>query len=114
MFSSEEHSDLFKDDLKVMTNCPLCGYYYNPVKAQILEENEEAHLIHITCNKCKASVVAVVLDTAMGLSSIGLVTDLDPEDVLKFKNMPVLSADEVLDIHEEIIKCENIKELINK
>jgi hypothetical protein len=36
----------------------------------------------------------------MGINSIGLVTDLTAEDVLKFKNYPAISSDDVILIHQ--------------
>lgn len=108
----ESQPDFFEDDLKVISNCPLCGARYNPMKADILEENEEAHLIHITCNKCRVSVLAMILHTSMGMSSVGLVTDLTPEDVLKFKNKKDISADDIINFHKKLLKKDSFKELI--
>lgn len=100
----QKQPDFSEDDLKIVTHCPLCEAKYNPLKAKVLDEGEEVHLLHITCDKCGSAVVAVILNTAMGMSSVGLLTDLTPEDVLKFKDRQAVDADDVLSIHQELSK----------
>lgn len=92
----------FHEGIKLVSYCPLCETQYNVRKAKVLEEHEDAQLIHIKCTKCKASVVAVIVMNQMGVSSVGLVSDLTSDEVAKFGNMHTISADEVLAIHNEL------------
>ncbi len=66
----------------------------------MVEENDEAHLIHIECRNCGSSIVALVLTGTMGISSVGLVTDLTSEDVQRFKGGNEVTVDDVIDLHQ--------------
>lgn len=68
--------------------------------AQILEEREDAHLVHTVCRKCSSSIVALVLTGGLGISSVGLVTDLNGQEVLKFRALAPIGADDVIDAHQ--------------
>jgi len=87
--------DLFNESLRVVsTHCPVCNSRYK----------NDAHLVHITCQQCRSAILAVVLVNGTGISSIGLVTDLTSEDVLKFRDAGALTHDDVIDLHQFITK----------
>lgn len=88
------------EHLRVISACPICNARYHAAELKILDEHNDAQLVHITCRKCQSSVVAVVLVNPLGVSSIGLVTDLSGEEVLKFRQMSAISSDDVLDVHQ--------------
>lgn len=88
------------DTLRLISTCPLCNTQYNPLSAKVLEEREDAHLVHIQCRRCESSIVAVVVMGGVGVSSIGLITDLTSEDVLRFKDVDALSGDELLAMYQ--------------
>jgi len=95
-------AELFEEsfeNLRVISSCPICNARYHSAELKILEERNEAKLVYIQCRKCRSSVLAVVLANQLGVSSVGLVTDLSGEDVLKFRRQPVVSGDDVLDLH---------------
>lgn len=105
--------NFFGDGLKLISHCPICNAKHNILKAKVLEEKKGSHLIHVTCDKCKSSIIALVLSNPLGISSIGLVTDLDSEEVLKFKEGKNITPDEIIEFHKKLEKRENfIKKLI--
>lgn len=85
--------------MKLISVCPLCEEHYNPTEAQLVGEAEDSHLLHITCRKCRNSIIALVLVSQGGVSSVGLVTDLNFEDVIKFRASQEVSYDDVLEMH---------------
>lgn len=87
------------ESLRLISYCPLCNTHYNPLAAEILEERDDAHLIHVECRKCGSSIVALVLTGGVGVSSVGLVTDLSGEEVLKFRSRDTIRVDDVLAMH---------------
>ncbi len=87
------------DGLRLISYCPLCERSYNPLKARVLEERDDAHLVHMQCAACGSSIVALILSSSVGLTSVGLITDLTGDDVLHFKDVGQVSADEVLELH---------------
>jgi len=70
------------------------------MEAKVLDEKEDGHLLHIRCKKCWNSILALVLVSNVGVSSVGLVTDLVFEDVQKFRAEDAeVTVDDVLEIH---------------
>lgn len=81
--------------------CPMCETNYNPMEARVLGEKEDGHLLHIRCKKCWNSILALVLVSNAGVSSVGLITDLTYEDVRKFsKQEAPVSTDDVISVHQ--------------
>ena len=73
---------------------------------KIIEENDEAHLIHIECQKCGTLVLALIQLDFPQISSQGLVTDLLSSEVKKFKTMAPVNPDDVIDLHYLLKKQE--------
>ena len=86
----------------MISYCPLCETSYNPMEARVLGEKEDGHLLHIRCKKCWNSILALVLVSNVGVSSVGLVTDLTYEDVVKFREAPTegVTLDDVISVHQ--------------
>ncbi|MBI2483367.1 hypothetical protein HYV74_04315 [Candidatus Uhrbacteria bacterium] len=68
----------------------------------MIEDRGDQHLMHIRCKKCAHSILALVLTSGMGVSSMGLLTDLAFEDVLKFRDAAPLTLDDVIGFHEHL------------
>ncbi len=100
MQSKKRSHSLSGDTLRLISYCPLCESSYNPLRAKVLEEKDDAHLLHIQCSSCGSSVVALLFTSGTGPTSIGLVTDLTSEDVLRFKDESIVSTDEVISVHQ--------------
>lgn len=90
----------FEEGLKFISSCPVCQHQYNPIEAKILTERENAHLLYIKCQRCQAAILALVRASQMGLTSIGLITDLDSHEVSRFK-VPITS-NAILDIYQAV------------
>lgn len=79
----------------------------------MLEEKSGAHLIHVTCQKCESSIVAVIMTGGIGVSSVGLITDLTGDDVLRFKNAKPISSDDVIEAYELTRQQPNAGQLLD-
>lgn len=113
-FSNYQSSDFPLESLRLMTTCPICNTQYNPVAAKIVEEREQAHLIHIQCKNCGSSIVAVIMIGGLGISTVGLICDLTSDDVFKFKDSKRVSTDDVISIHQILTKNSLINSLIGQ
>jgi len=102
----------FDEGLKLIAYCPLCDASITPQKAKIVESRDDLHLVHIQCQKCQGYILALMLKTAGGLSSIGLITDLNFNDVFKFKDGQKIEADEVLKIYQALNKKDIVKQIL--
>lgn len=92
--------NLFNDSQTLITHCPVCSVRYYPLEARIIEEGDSNHLVYIKCQKCQASVLAVITTNSMGISSIGLITDLAADDISKFRQAKSIECDDVIEMHQ--------------
>ncbi|MBI5733508.1 MAG: hypothetical protein HY973_01000 [Candidatus Kerfeldbacteria bacterium] len=90
--------------LRLISYCPLCEAPTKPLRARILEDKAGGNLIHLQCANCHSSMLALVVNSPFGITSIGLITDLTSDDVLRFKDKAGLTADEVLEVHQLLYK----------
>ena len=100
MRNKESKTNPIQEGLHLMNQCPVCKGNYEPNESNILKENGSAHLGHITCPHCHNSILAVVLATSAGLSSVGMMTDLKADDVLRLYGRETITEDELLNFHE--------------
>jgi hypothetical protein len=92
--------NLFNDNPTLISHCPVCNLRFNPLEARVLEEKDNTHLVHIQCRHCQAAILALIIGNNLGISSIGLITDLNSDDVLRFKNVKAISCDDVIEVHQ--------------
>lgn len=82
-----------------MKQCPLCGLDYTENSFSLIDQEEESKLIHLACPHCSQSVLAFVVLSRLGLSSIGILTDLTAEDAIRFQTREPISENEILSFH---------------
>jgi hypothetical protein len=66
----------------------------------LVEEQEDMSLFHLECQQCHASVLAIVTETGVGVSSVGALTDLSPEDTAHVFGADPISEDDLLSFHD--------------
>ena len=98
--SFNEMSPMYDEGFKLISYCPFCATSYNPQEARVLGEKEESHLLHIQCGNCANAIIALVLISAAGVSSVGLVTDLGFDEVNRFKENALITTNDVIDAHD--------------
>jgi hypothetical protein len=96
---SAQPSQFYDEGIKLISYCPLCESSYNPQQTRVLGEKEDSHLLHIQCGNCSNAILALVLISAVGVSSVGLVTDLAHDEVDRFKDAAAISTDDVIEVH---------------
>ncbi|MFH1429986.1 MAG: hypothetical protein ABIG71_00505 [Candidatus Uhrbacteria bacterium] len=106
MHSSRRSPQFFQESLRLISYCPVCDTSYNPMEARVIDERDDKHLMHIRCKKCAHSILALVLTSSMGVSSMGLLTDLTFDDVTKFRDAEPISVDDVIVFHQLLEKKE--------
>lgn len=96
----EKLFNLFSDNPTLITNCPVCNVRFDPLEARVIKERENAHLVYIKCRHCSSAILAVIVANSSGISSVGLITDLSSDDVLKFESVPAINCDDVIEVHQ--------------
>ena len=84
--------------------CPLCESKYDSFRAKVIDSRGDSRLLHTQCSKCGAYIISLISATPFGLSSIGIISDLSSDDVLKFKDQPKITCDDVIEFHQIIAK----------
>jgi len=87
------------EHLKLVAYCPLCETRSNPVDARLLGTDGDTQLMHVTCRKCGSACLSLVLVSRVGASSVGLVTDLTYDDVMRFRRAQTVGIDDVIETH---------------
>ncbi|MFH1890175.1 MAG: hypothetical protein ABIJ91_01230 [Candidatus Kuenenbacteria bacterium] len=87
---------------EITTFCPLCEKDYNPKNIQTVEQTTEAALIHTKCPKCQTAVLSLLYKDLIGINLIGMITDMDFNDVVKFKDADCIDEDNVLEAYQMI------------
>ena len=87
-----------KKDLVIF--CPLCNKEYYPRDLRTVESAGPAVLVHSHCPVCNISVLSLMYKDILGITLVGMATDLNYDDVLKFKDSQPVSYDNLLDIYD--------------
>lgn len=97
-------TDRAAQGLRLVSYCPVCEVRSKSMLARTLGTKGETKLMHIKCHKCQNAFLALVLVNQVGASSIGLLTDLGYEDVLRFGSQQNISVNDVIAVHEQLTK----------
>ena len=97
----DNHS-IINSSLRLIKQCPVCSTKYVSRKVQIIDYAESGVLLHFSCPTCFSSLLANVTEMPFGLVGSAMLTDLQAEEVLKFKNKEKVTSDDVLDVYERL------------
>lgn len=91
--------DIF-DSIKFIQTCPLCKTAYDKQGIRLVMGEESTHWLHITCPQCLSALMAVVVTSQHGMSSVGMLTDFNYDDAIRFRDERAISADDCLTLHQ--------------
>lgn len=98
--------------LKLVSDCPVCRRKNFPSDIKMVEEGEDAHLLHVRCRSCGGCIMVLVSFGLEGMNVFGVLTDLGPEEAAIALNRKPLSADDVLNVHEVLRNKNFFTELV--
>lgn len=83
--------------LMALMKCESCGQQYAAANVNVLGHREDLWFLRASCPVCQSQclVAAIIREGALPEA----VTDFTRADLVKFKNMENVTADEVLDMH---------------
>lgn len=94
------------DELHIVKRCALCNVEYDTSGLAVVEENDEARIVHLTCQACQYSMVACIMRSPAGLSSVGMVTDLTAKDLVRLRKKQPVTSEDVLNLHQYLTKSQ--------
>lgn len=83
----------------LMAQCPLCHTSYPASEVRLVGEKGTTRLFHCTCTSCGHAMLAIILEAQGSVSSLGLMTDLEAKDALRFQDSSPISADDCIAAH---------------
>ena len=85
--------------LTLLRQCPICSTAYAAEMFRTIDEQNGANLLHCTCSQCHQSVMALVMTSNTGVSSVGMITDLTVQDITRISRKSSITEDELLSFH---------------
>ena len=82
--------------------CPLCDREYKPTNLQIVKQTGEIALAHSHCPHCEGAIMSILYQDMMGITLVGLVTDLNYQDAVRINKIATVGEDDVLELFESI------------
>lgn len=78
-----------------------------------LVENDTRSTIHISCPSCGVSSILFISLNQWGVASVGVLTDLEGEEVAKHFGQEVVSVDQALDAYIFLNeRAEHLKDIL--
>ena len=71
---------------KILQKCPICESDYDAKKVQLLDAQDLDVLSYFKCENCHSGIVLKIMIMPHGLVGQAIVTDLEPNEILYFKN----------------------------
>ncbi|MFA5135180.1 MAG: hypothetical protein WC505_05370 [Patescibacteria group bacterium] len=98
--------------IKIDARCPVCGSMYDFGHLEVLQEEDGATLMYIKCTVCLSAALSIIAFGSFGLKVATALTDLEQEEVLRFKEQRPIGSEEVLELHEMLGKTDNFLDSI--
>lgn len=77
--------------------CANCGQTYDEACASIVGHQEDLWFLSLICDRCQSRGLVAALVKESGQFAI---TDLSPSELERFRDAPLVGADDVLDVHQ--------------
>ncbi len=90
-----------------------CKAEATALNRRLLKQDNKAQLIHVTCNKCNGSLLAVILNNGTIIQSVGLKTDLNHIEAKQHFIKEYIDSDEIISIHELLNHEDSTNLLLN-
>ncbi|KKQ26986.1 MAG: hypothetical protein US42_C0017G0007 [Candidatus Magasanikbacteria bacterium GW2011_GWC2_37_14] len=92
-------SNSWQEGLRLMNQCPVCHNDFVKNQAQVIEETKGSNLVHLNCKACASTLLVLVVIGPLGMSSVGMITDLSFNDAKRLYKKSAISEDELLNFH---------------
>lgn len=97
-----------------LSECSLCK---NPLRkcdiTPVFDKNAKT-IFHVSCSKCSACFLVMLVSDKKGLVSMGIATDLDKDEVKDKLRSKEIGADEIIDAYQTVNSgSDGIKKLLS-
>ena len=85
--------------LQLLKDCPMCKTNFTQTDIQVLDTYNNVHLLHVTCSTCTHAMLSLFAISQLGVSSVGMATDLSAADAERVLGSTPIHEDEILSFH---------------
>ncbi len=99
---SHEHDESESPQLsgmKLLKDCPSCQTNFQQTDIRVVDTYHNVHLLHVTCSSCTHAILSLFAVSQLGMSSVGMATDLSAADAERVLGSVPIHEDEVLAFH---------------
>lgn len=90
-------------DSRLLGSCPICKFKFTWKMTTCLEKVRGMETLYVECKGCKSSVVLGIANDIPGVvTTMGMLTDMNREDIERLGRMRAISADDVLEMHKHL------------
>ncbi len=87
-----------------LARCPFCTVLYNENRIRAVGTKHNGEVTHATCDYCLRAMLFAVDRRGAHIACVGVLTDCDADELIRFEKTPKISLDEVLSAHVELRK----------
>lgn len=96
------HAYFEQDPLRLIASCPICSHKYEPFRAKMVGVAGNSHMWYVMCSMCRHALLVSVLVNEEGVNSVGILTDLQFDEVIRFRNQSVITANDCIALHQAL------------
>lgn len=101
-----------RPNLRLDGRCPICDTTYDFHRLKILGEQDQNLLTYIDCGQCGGAILSILTVSPMGLQAMGLLTDLQSDEVLDEESRRIVTGDDVLELHATLDDEQSVLDII--
>jgi len=107
----KQQKNFLQEGMKLISKCPVCKTK-KKTEAHVMEGSDSRYILHVTCHVCGHAVLTVMEKSEVGVSCIGIVTDLKKTEATKILDGKSIVVDDIIDLHIELSDKEFLKRLV--
>ncbi len=87
------------NNLEILAKCSFCKAPLNKNDLTLISEKNQQSIFHATCSQCQTSSLILISNEGKKVLGVGMITDLDKEEVKDKLETPVITADEIINVY---------------
>lgn len=97
-----QFQNIINNSLRLVKECPSCHTKYEAKQVSVADRVDSGYLVYFSCQHCGNSLLARIVETPFGLIGSAMLTDLELNEVVKFKSSEPVSTNDVLAVYQEL------------
>jgi hypothetical protein len=87
-----------------LARCPFCTTAYTDQAVRLVGKRREGEVTHALCAQCRRAMMFAVDRRGGHVACVGVMTDCEADEAIRFEKGQKISLDEVLRAHVELRK----------